>query len=171
MKLIAKLVPKLAKDLVEALIENEDIEVEPKNKEEAYKDFAGILNEYIRLEREITEEAKDVLAKRGFGMSRFSEAKKMAAQARKVPLGDDALDYVLNQILEFLLISKNIEEVYAEDHVMRKRMVGFIRKHLNVNEELDQEVRRRIKNVQEGTRDWEIAYQRTLEQVRRAKGL
>ena len=31
--------------------------------------------------------------------------------------------------------------------------------------------RLRLKHLQEGTRDWEIAYRKTLDEVRRAKGL
>ena len=35
---------------------------------------------------------------------------------------------------------------------------------------IDSEVRRRIKNLEEGTRGWEIAYQQTLERINRLKG-
>ncbi|MBW1871301.1 MAG: DUF507 family protein, partial [Deltaproteobacteria bacterium] len=115
--------------------------------------------------------AKDVLNSRGWGNAKFSEARKIAATARKFPMGDDALDYVINQMLEYMLISPNIAEVYAEDHVMRKRIVVIMRRYLKLDDELDMEVRKRLKNKQEGTRDWEIAYRKTMEEVRRMKGL
>ena len=40
-----------------------------------------------------------------------------------------------------------------------------------VEEELDAEVRRRIKNLEEGTSTWEVEYQRALEQIKRNRGL
>jgi hypothetical protein len=81
------------------------------------------------------------------------------------------LDYVINQLLEFMMISKNIDEVFAEDHVMRKRIADVIRSYLKLDQEVEEEVRKRLKHLEEGTRDWEVAYRKTLEEVRRAKGL
>jgi hypothetical protein len=161
----------MAKEIVTALIDNGDIEVEEQDRIEAQKDFEGIINEYVRAEKEIVEETKSVMAARGLSGSKFSETKRAVAASRKFPLDDDGLDFILNQILEFMLISNNIAEVYAEDHVMRKRMVDIVRKYLKLDDQIDQEVRKRLKHLQEGTRDWEIAYRKTQEEVRRAKGL
>ena len=171
MKLYSKLVPVVARDIAKALIEAGNIEVEEENLEAARKDFEAVINEYLRKDRELSDATKDVLASRGWSSGKFGEAKRLAAGAQGVPLGDDAVDYVINQMLEYMLISPNIEEVYAEDHVMRKRIVTVIRKYLKINEEVDQEVRGRLKHLQEGTQDWEIAYRKTLEQIQRTKGL
>lgn len=171
MKLYNKLVPAVARDIAKALIEPGDIEVEDENLEAARKDFEAVINEYLRKEKELSDATKDVLASRGWSSAKYGEAKRLAAGSRGVPLGDDAVDYVINQMLEYMLISPNIEEVYAEDHVMRKRIVTIIRKYLKINEEVDQEVRGRLKHLQEGTQDWEVAYRKTLEQIQRAKGL
>jgi hypothetical protein len=171
MKLYNKLAPAVARDIAKALIDAGDIEVEDENLEAARQDFEAVISEYLRKERELSDATKDVLASRGWSSTKYGEAKRLAAGSRGVPLGDDAVDYVINQMLEYMLISPNIEEVYAEDHVMRKRIVTIIRKYLKINEEVDQEVRGRLKHLQEGTRDWEVAYRKTLEQIQRAKGL
>lgn len=171
MKLYPKSIPNIARDIVHALLDNQDIEVEEENLMAARSDFEAILSEYSRAERDLADVAKDVMAARGWSSSKFSEAKRVAAQNRKLPLGDDALDYLINQMLEFMLISPHFDEVYAEDHVMRKRMADVLRRYLKLNDDLDAEVRNRLKHLQEGTRDWEIAYRKTLEEVQRAKGL
>ena len=171
MKLYPKLIPSMARDIVHALLDNQDIEIEEENLMAARGDFEAILNEYNRAERDLADVAKDVMAARGWSNTKFSEAKKIAAETRKLPLGDDALDYIINQMLEYMLISPNFDEVFAEDHVMRKRIVDVLRKYSKMNLELDAEVRNRLKHLQEGTRDWEIAYRKTLEDVQRAKGL
>jgi uncharacterized protein len=171
MKLYRKVIPSIARDIVEALVSKGDIELEEGLEQEAPRDFEAILAEYIRAEREVCEYTRDVLASRGWPSSKYSEARKVAAASKKLPLDDDALDYVINQMLEFMLISPNIAEVYAEDHIMRKKIADIIRRYRKLNEELDAEVRGRLKHLQEGTQDWEIAYQKTMEEMRRTKGL
>jgi hypothetical protein len=171
MRLYAKLVPAVARDIAKDLIEAGDIEVEAESLDAARQDFEAVINEYLRKERELSDATRDILASRGWSSAKYGEAKRLAAGSRGVPLGDDAVDYVINQMLEYMLISPNIEEVYAEDHVMRKRIVTVLRKYLKINEEVDEEVRGRLKHLQEGTQDWEVAYKKTLEEIQRAKGL
>jgi hypothetical protein len=40
-----------------------------------------------------------------------------------------------------------------------------------MDDELDAEVRKRIKNLNEGSMAWDIKYQQVLEDIRRKKGL
>ena len=67
--------------------------------------------------------------------------------------------------------SQHVDEVYADDAVLRKKVKEILRKHMAIDEELDQEVRRRIKNLEEGTQAWELEYQKAMEQIRRKHGL
>ncbi|MBI5546261.1 MAG: DUF507 family protein, partial [Deltaproteobacteria bacterium] len=90
---------------------------------------------------------------------------------RGFKMGDEGIEYVIGQMLEFLLISRNIEEVFSEDPTMRKKIFTIMKKHLDVDEEIDREARARIKHVQEGSAAWDIEYQKTVEMIRRAKGL
>lgn len=171
MRLHKKVVPNIARDIVTALVDNGDIEVGEETIRAAEQDFEAILAEYQRRESELHEFARELLVSRGWSASRYSEARRLAAANRKLPIDDDGLDYVINQMLEFMMISKNIDEVFAEDHVMRKRIADVIRGYLKLDQEVDEEVRKRLKNLEEGTRDWEVAYRKTLEEVRRAKGI
>lgn len=171
MKLFEKQLPALAREIVEALVQAKDIELEPGAHQETILDIQAILAEYARSEREVCQTAKDLLAARDWPSDRFGEARRMAASMRRVPLDDEAIEYVFGQIVEFLMHSSRVAEVFAADNVMRKRISDILRRHIGLHKELDAEVRRRIKHLQEGTRDWEIAYQKNMEQVRRAKGL
>jgi len=40
-----------------------------------------------------------------------------------------------------------------------------------VDEDIDREARSRLKHLSEGTQAWEVEYQKTVEQIRRNKGL
>jgi hypothetical protein len=74
-------------------------------------------------------------------------------------------------MIEFLLISRNVEEVYAEDHALRKKVFQIFKKHLDVDDEIDREARARLKHLQEGTSAWDVEYQKTVELLRRSRGL
>ncbi len=171
MKIYERVIPGIAKEIVKVLVENKDIELEIGLELEAQRDFEAILKEYTRTERELADYANDIVISRGWPRAKYSEARRLAAASRKVPLDDDAVDYVINQMLEFMLMSANIGEVYAEDHTMRKRIVTVLRRYLKMDEELDLAVRGRLRHLQEGTRDWEISYKKNMEEMRRIKGL
>jgi hypothetical protein len=67
--------------------------------------------------------------------------------------------------------SQHIAEIFVDDAVLRKRMSDVLKKHMQVDEELDEEVRRRIKNLEEGTSTWEVEYGKVLDQIKRNRGL
>lgn len=171
MKLYPKMVPDIARDIVHRLLDAGDIEVDEDNLIDARTDIEAVLNEYLRQERELADVAKDIMASRGWSSTKYPEARRLAAQTRSFPTGDEALEYITNQMIESIMMSPSFDEVYSEDHVMRKRMVDVLRAVQKKHEEVDAEVRNRLKHLQEGTRDWEIAYRKTLEEVQRAKGL
>ena len=70
-----------------------------------------------------------------------------------------------------LLHSVHVDEVYAEDIELRRKMTTVLRKDMAVDNDLDREVRRRIKNLQEGTTGWEIEYRRLMDDLKRTKRL
>jgi hypothetical protein len=86
-------------------------------------------------------------------------------------MGDEGIEYVIGQMIEFLLISRNVEEVYAEDTSLRKKVFQIFKKHLDVDDEIDREARARLKHLQEGTAAFEVEYQKTVELLRRSRGL
>ena len=81
------------------------------------------------------------------------------------------LDYLLDQVVEMLMHSGNVDEVFVEDVDLRRRMAPSFKKHMAADDGLDAEVRAQLRHLREGTRDWEIEYARVLEQVKRRKGL
>jgi len=166
-----KLIPPAAREIVKTLMDAGDIEVSADKVEEAQEDFASVLREYVRREEEISREAKDVMQLRGLESSKFQDTKRSVASRRGLPLGDEGLDYVIEQMLAFMFRSGNIDEVFAEDHVMRKRLAELIRKYQKVFEEVEAEVRGKLRHLQEGTSDWDVQYRRVHEQVRRNRGL
>lgn len=169
MRLYSGKITVIGSEIVKALVEAADIEVS--NREEAELDVQAVLKEYIRLEREITERAKEELSKKNLPYEQFGKIKRSLAQQKAFGLGEDGLEWMTTQMLESFMQSPHVEEVFADDATMRKRMVDVLRKHMMVDEELDEEVRRKIKNLQEGTSTWEIEYAKVLDQIKRNRGL
>ena len=110
-------------------------------------DVQAVLKEYMRLDREITEKAKDLLQKRNLPYEQFGKVKRALAGEKAFGLGEEGLDWMTTQMIESFMQSPHIDEIFVDDTVMRKRMADMLKKHMQVDEELDEEVRRRIKNL------------------------
>ena len=171
MKLYPKIIPSIARDTVATLMADGDIEVETMRVADAEMDMAAILKEYLAAEERVNQATREALERRGYDHSKFNQVKREMADVRGFKMGDEGIDYIINQMIEFLLISRNVEEVFAEDHVIRKKIYQVFKKHLDVDEEIDREARARLKHLQEGTSAWEVEYQKTIDLLRRSRGL
>ncbi|MER2564670.1 MAG: DUF507 family protein [Myxococcaceae bacterium] len=171
MRLYPKLVPIIAREIIDRLAKEKDIEVEAIRMADAELDMAAIMREYLANEERVNQATREALERRGYDFSKFNQVKREMADVRGFKLGDDGVEFLINQMLEFLLISRNVEEVFADDTQMRPKILQVMKKHLDIDEEIDREARGRLKHLQEGTSAYEIEYQKTLEQIRRARGL
>jgi hypothetical protein len=169
MKLYSGKVPQVAGEIVRSLAEAGDIEVSDAN--EAQLDVEAVLKEYLRMERELTDKAKDVLDQKKLPYGQFGKVKRSLAEEREFGIGEEATLWIANQVMETFMHSAHVEEVFADDVTLRKKMRDILKKHMAVDEELDEEVRRRIKNLAEGTQTWEIEYAKVMEQMKRKHGL
>lgn len=169
MRLYSGKIPMIADEIVSTLTKEGDIE--PAEASEVQLDIESVLKEYQRQDREVLEEAKNRLEINGLPYSKLGKVKSMVARERQIAIGDEMLPYILEQLLTMLFHSANVEEIFSEDHVLRKKMTTIIKRHLEVEGELDKEVRSKIKNLQEGTATFEIEYQRAMDELKRKKRL
>jgi len=171
MRLYPKVIPIIAREIIQRLTQDGDIEVEPIRVADAEMDMAAIMREYLANEERVNQATREALERRGYDYSKFNQVKREMADVRGFKLGDDGIEFVINQCLEFLLISRNVEEVFSEDNVMRSKIMQVMKKHLDIDDEIDREARARLKHLEEGTSAWEVEYQKVLDQIRRARGL
>lgn len=169
MRLFAGKVPAIASEVVRALVAAKDVEAESPKEVEA--DVAAVLHQYLADERDVNERAKDVLERTGKPQTDYQRVRALVAEERGIKVGDEMLDYLLDQVVEMLMHSANVDEVFVEDVDLRRRMAPAFKKHMAADDSLDAEVRAQLRHLREGTRDWEIEYARVLEQVKRRKGL
>lgn len=169
MRLFATKLPALASELVRALLGASAIETESPG--EVERDVAAVLDSYVRVEQEASDKARDFIQQRGLASSEFGRLKRAAAEQRGIKVGDEALDYLLDQLVEMLLHSNNVDEVYAQDHELRRAMAPILKKHVALEDELEKEARSQLKHMREGTSSWEVEYRRVMSDIRRRKGL
>ncbi|MCB9531082.1 MAG: DUF507 family protein [Myxococcales bacterium] len=160
----------MATELVKALLDAELIELEDGNVEEAELDLVGVLREYQRMDRQLTQKARDTTAT--LGKSAEMKEKRRLAKEKNFRVGDDGVEYVVQQMIETLLASSHIEEIFGEDRELRAVLNPIVKRYTaSRDDELDAAVRGQIKNLEEGSQAWEIEYERVLSRVKRNKGL
>lgn len=171
MRLYPKVIPTIAREVVSTLMQDGDVEVETLRIADAEMDMAAIMKEYLAAEERVNAATREALERRGYDPSRFNAVKREMADVRGFKMGDEGIEYVIGQMIEFLLVSRNVEEVFTEDNLLRKKIFGIFRRHLDVDEEIDREARNRLKHLQEGTPAWDVEYGKLLELLRRSRGL
>jgi hypothetical protein len=169
MRLFRGKVELIAEDVITSLKASGDIEVE--NEPEARLDVESVLKEYLRLDKEVVEEAKNRMEVRGLGYSQLGRVRSQVSKERGTPGQDEILPYLLDQILNLLFHSNHISEIFADDAELRKKVTPILKKHMDVENDLDREVRSKIKNLEEGTSTFEVEYTRVMEQIKQKRRL
>jgi len=135
MRLYPGVVPSIARNAVQLLMQDGDIEVEPARVAEAEMDLSAIMREYLTNEERVNRATREALERRGYDVGKFNEVKREMADMRGFRLGDEGIESVIDQMIEFLLISRNVEEVFAGDDVLRDKLRTVMSTHLAADPE------------------------------------
>ena len=169
MRLYGAKVGPLAQEVVRSLVTAKDIETDAQR--EVVADVEAVLKSYLDTERIVDDKTRDLLQRTGRGTGEFSRVRQQVAEHHGIKVGDDSLDYLLDQVVEMLLHSSHVEEVFAEDVELRRRMAPIFKRYMAADAELEAEVRAQLRHVKEGTSQWDIEHARVLEAVKRKRGL
>jgi hypothetical protein len=169
MKLYRARVAPIAAATLKALLDDGDIEVN--NREEAEKDLVAIMGEYLRRDDELRTRVKDQMARKNLPYGEGGKVRKALAEEMEHPVGDDVFRFLSRQFVENLMISRFVDEVFAEDAVLYKKVMEVL-KSFDVDEDaLRTEAAEKVKNVQQGTVEYEIALSDAMRDVKKRKGL
>lgn len=114
---------------------------------------------------------KDYMANHSIPYERFGRVQGQIAEQWGHPLGDDVERWLARQFIEQFMMSNFVEEVWAEDKHLYKIIVDTLRGFTVDEAALREEAKGRIKNVREGTVDYELALQRAVREVKKRHGL
>jgi len=171
MKLYRLKIPEIATAVIERLANDEDIEVTAENRPEAEQDLVSIMEEFLRRDWELREKVREQMANRGIGYEQYGKIRGQMAEEWKHPTGDDVERFLARQFIENFMISRFVDEVYTEDGVLWRKTLRLITEHDVDERGLRDEAREQIKNVSEGTVEYEMAFQRALRSVKKRRGL
>lgn len=169
MRLFSGRVTPIATEVVRVLSSAGDIETE--SPKEVQADVEAVLKNYLTTEREVNDRTKELLERTGRPSSEFGRVRVQIAESKGIKVGDETLDYLLDQVVELFHHSANVEEIFAEDVELRRKMAPVFKKHMAADDALDGEVRAQLRNLKEGSREWDVEYARILDQMKRKKGL
>lgn len=157
-------VPTIARDIVSKLVEAGDMEVH--SEDEVRLDVESVIKEFVRRDREVSEEAKDRVQREGLSNSMLGRMMSRVAKERSFPKRDERVSYLTEQIMTMLFHSNNVDDIFGEDVELRKKIRGVIEASTGMEDQLDKEVRAKIKNLEEGTASFDIEYARVMEQIK-----
>jgi hypothetical protein len=169
MRLYGSKVATIAQEVVRTLVSSKDIETE--SQREVVADVEAVLRSYLDTERLVDDKTRELLHRTGRGPSEFGRVRQQIAEHHGIKVGDEALDYLLDQVVEMLMHSNHVEEIFSEDVELRRKMAPIFKRHMGVDADLDAAVRAQLKHVKEGTAQWDVEYARVLEAVKRRRGL
>lgn len=169
MRLYGAKVASLSQEVVRSLVTGKDIETDEQR--EVVADVEAVLKSYLDTERIVDEKTRDLLQRTNRGTTEFTRVREQVAQHHGIKVGDEALDFLLDQVVEMLMHSNHVEEVYAEDVALRRKMAPIFKRFMGADGELEAEVRAQLRHVKEGTSQWDVEYARVLEATKRRRGL
>src|SRR5258708_9884614 len=111
MRLYSGKVAAIAAEVVRSLLAGKDIETEHPKDVEA--DVASVLTQYLNDEREVNDRAKDVIERTGKSQADYSRVRQLVAEEKGIKVGDETLDYLLDQVVAMLMHSSSTDQVYA----------------------------------------------------------
>lgn len=175
MRLFRGQVPLIAGQIVDVLTKVEpdigEADMEVHSADEVKLDLEAVFKEFIRTDRAVSEEARDILDRDGLSRSMLGRTMARVAKEKNFPKQDERLPYLVDQVMTMLFHSNNVDDIFAEDHVMRKKITSVLRSNSGMEDELDVEVRAKIKNLEEGTASFDIEYQRVMGQIKSRKNV
>lgn len=169
MKLYRAKVPVIAAEAITSLETAGDIEVN--NREEAEADLVAIMEEFLRRDNELRRNIKDYMARRNLPYSEYGKVRKQFGEDMDHPMGDDVERFLARQFIENLMITRFVDEVYAADDDMYRKVIEVLRNHSVDERAIREEAADKVKNVKEGTVEYEIALQDAVREVKRRQGL
>lgn len=171
MKLYRARIPQIADKCIEVLEDAGHIEITPGRRPEAVADLEAIMEDYLRRDSQLRESTRDRMAEEGISYDQYGRTRARMAGQMEHPTGDDVERFLVRQFIEMMLNSPNVDEVFAEDAILYRKLMEVIQAFDVDEDAIRDEARSKIKNVAEGTMEYEIAMRHAIRDVKKRMGL
>ena len=171
MRLYRSRIPDIARGVIAALCDENDIEVAVDNRDEAEQDLVAIMETFLRRDMDLREAVKDRMARLNMPYDQYGKTRGQIADEWAHPTGDRVEKYLARQFIENFMISRFVDEVWTEDRLLFRKTLEVIRSFHVDEHALREEAQAKVLNVREGTVEYEIALAEALREVKRRHGL
>ena len=171
MKLYRSKIPLIAQECIQRLVSDGDIEVDPERRAEAEADLVAIMEDFLRRDTDLRDVIRDRMSRGAIPYDQYGKIRNELAEQRAHPTNDDIERYLARQFAEVLMISPSVEEVFSDDTTLYKKLLAVVRGHDVDEASIRDEARAKVKNVREGTVEYEIAFEAAVRDVKKRKGL
>ncbi len=171
MRLYRTRIPVIANAVIERLCNENDIDVALQDRGEAEQDLVAIMETFLKRDLDLRDAVKDTMSRRAIPYDQYSKVRSQIAESWAHPTGESAKKFMARQFVENFMISNFIEEVYTDDDSLFRKTLDTIRSFDVDERALREEAKAQVKNVSEGTVDYEIAFAEALKEVKRRHGL
>ena len=101
-----------------------------------------------------------------------SQIRRQVARDRGIILdNENRLRDIARKMTEAIWSSDAFSEVFAEDESLRKFIRLVFEHHLAVEERLREEAKKRIRNVEFGSTEYEVQFRRVMDELREREGM
>lgn len=182
MRLPDRLIEAIGESIVEELANKEKI-LELDDPLIFKKKIIRIFKDAIEEEKKLEEKAKevlkqnlDILEKENIDYrTAFLAVKKKLAEEMDINIDKrERLNQIINRIMNLIMEDESVE-IYEDPPVIRRRIREIVLCALKIEEEIEREVRKRIKkysrDILEGSPEWNILWKRIYEDELRKRGL
>ena len=158
-------IPELVQREISALTQDNLIEVNEESMHEFKLDVQSVLRSYVRMDRRLTEEARDLARSEGLDHREYHKIKRRLAEERRFKLNRDAPGFIADQLIETFMQSTHVEEIFASDQELRVVLVKQLREQMGNARDVEGEVRRRLNTIHQSSQEWEARYAELYEKL------
>ena len=147
MKIYTSRISMMADEIAKHLIDEKAVEVTSEEMYEFRLDLESVLRSYVDTDRRIHEEAQELISRRGLDFTQLGRIKREVAKKYNFALGDDAIDWITDQMIEMLYHTTHVEEVWADNNDAKEKRPATLKVTLTAN---GKEIRTVTLNEQNG---------------------
>lgn len=114
MKLYRSKIPEIARAVIQNLCHDGALEVAPENRPEAELDLTAVMEEYLRRDAELRERVREHMELQNIAYDRYGKVRAQMAEEWGHPTGEDVERFLARQFVENFMISRFVEEVFAD---------------------------------------------------------
>jgi hypothetical protein len=126
--------------------------------EELRRDISGVLQNYLNTDQRLHNQAREQVERAGEDHSEIYNRKRALAKREDFGLGDDAPTFIITQLIEALLHSSNVEEIYASDAELRAVLLPELREAMSNQRNVSHEMAQRVRVINQIGNQWEDLY-------------